>query len=107
MARKLEDVLKTRGYTDAEIEELKPLLANAKFRGTLEAELLAGDEVAGDRDKFKTEAEEWAAWHKDTALPTLERAMKAEQVRILSASGSISLPKLVIRLRSRAILPSK
>src|SRR5690606_32570934 len=33
-------------------------------------------------------------------------AMKAEQVKILSASGSISLPKFVIKLRRRAITPS-
>src|SRR5260370_39853670 len=35
------------------------------------------------------------------------RAMKAEQVRILSANGSISTPKLVMRLSRRAIRPSK
>ena len=35
------------------------------------------------------------------------KAMKAEQVRILSAKGSISVPKAVINLRSRAIFPSK
>ena len=35
------------------------------------------------------------------------KAMKAEQVRILSANGSINVPKAVMSLRSRAILPSR
>ena len=34
--------------------------------------------------------------------PSPTNAMKAEQVRILSASGSINLPKLVIKLCRRA-----
>jgi hypothetical protein len=34
-------------------------------------------------------------------------AMNAEQVKILSASGSIKIPKFVINFRERAILPSK
>src|SRR5665213_1408405 len=35
------------------------------------------------------------------------KAMNAEQVMILSASGSISTPKFVMSLRSRAIFPSR
>ena len=34
-------------------------------------------------------------------------AMNAEQTRILSASGSIRMPKFVISLRRRAITPSR
>ena len=35
------------------------------------------------------------------------KAMNAEQISTLSASGSISFPKAVIRLRRRAMIPSK
>ena len=39
-------------------------------------------------------------------VPRPTNAMNAEQVRILSASGSMSVPKLVMSLSRRAILPS-
>ncbi len=76
MARKLEDVLMAKGYSAADLEALKPLLADSKFRGALEDEFGV---IEGERDKFKGEAEGWASWYKDKGLPTVEKALQDTQ----------------------------
>ena len=76
MARKLEDVLRGKGYSDTDLEALKPMLTDAKFRATLEDSL---SEAETERDKFKGEAEGWSSWYKDTGLPTVEKALQTAQ----------------------------
>ena len=78
MARKLEDILKTQGYTDADIEALKPLLTDAKFRAAVET-AADTETLTSELEKVKKENETWADWHQRTAIPTLDKALKAEQ----------------------------
>ncbi len=73
---KLEDALKSQGYTDADLAALQPMLADAKFRGALESQFAA---VETERDKFREESTGWSKWYQDTAAPTVEKALKAEQ----------------------------
>lgn len=81
---KLEDALKANGYTDADLTALRPMLEDAKFRGALEAQFGA---VESERDKFRTESEGWSKWYQDTAAPTVEKALKAEQDARAEAAG--------------------
>lgn len=72
----LEDALKARGYSESELEGLKPMLENAKFRSAIEASLTS---LETERNSFKGEAEGWDKWYNETALPKLEGALKGEQ----------------------------
>lgn len=92
MARKLEDVLMASGYSATDLEALKPLLADAKFRGALETDY---DALETERDKYKGEAEGWSGWYKDTGLPTVEKALKdAQDARATAASHEARLRTL-------------
>src|SRR5512147_1159774 len=92
MARKLEEVLRAKGYSDTDLEALKPMLTDAKFRSTLEDSL---GEVESERDKFKGEAEGWSSWYKDTGLPTVEKALKdAQDARATAAAHEARLKTL-------------
>ena len=84
MARKLEDVLRAKGYSDTDLEALKTLLADSKFRGALEDDLAA---LESDRDKFKGEAESWSTWYQDTGLPAVDKALKDAQDANARAAG--------------------
>jgi hypothetical protein len=48
----LEELLKAKGYSTQEMEDLKPLLANSKFRSDLEAELSNGAKAVKDLDEY-------------------------------------------------------
>jgi hypothetical protein len=73
---KLEEILKARGYADADLAALAPLLADQKLRGALETQIA---EMEGQLTSAKQENQSWADWHKDTALPTIEKALKDAQ----------------------------
>lgn len=56
---KLEDVLKAKGFTDQEITDMAPMLSNAKFRATLEAELTDRDTRIQAVEKDLNEYDRW------------------------------------------------
>ncbi len=79
MAKKLEDVLKTAGYSDTDLAALEPLLKDGKFRTALETSMGADEEA---RLKAERESAEWSTWHQNTAIPTLDKYMgDAEKAR--------------------------
>lgn len=53
---KLEDILKKRGWADADIAALAPMLADQRFRASMEEEYGA---VATERDSLKQKDEAW------------------------------------------------
>ena len=82
MAR-LEELLKGKGYSDADLASLEPLLKDQRFRGVLEGQL-------GELESAKATAEmqvtQWSEWHQKTAVPTLDKYMgEAEQARTEAA----------------------
>src|SRR5882724_1808434 len=85
MAKKLEEILKAKGYSDEDLAGMSTILADAKFRGALEEEF-------GVLESAKTKAESdvsaWAQWHQEQAIPTLEREMQARQNAEAEAAGS-------------------
>jgi hypothetical protein len=70
---KLEEILKEKGYTEAELTALAPLLADQKFRATLETEY---DSVVAARDKYKADADFITEWREKTAIPIVDQYAK-------------------------------
>ena len=68
----IEQLLKTKGYTDQELKDLEPMLANAKFRKTLE------DEIT----KMETDLTEYDNWFTKEITPEVnalrQKAAEAE-----------------------------
>jgi hypothetical protein len=85
MPRTIEEILKARGYTDADLEAAKPLLGDAKFRGALEGSI---DELDTKLTKAESDNVAWSDWHQKTALPTLDKALKGEQDARSSLAGA-------------------
>lgn len=81
----LEEIYKAKGYTDADLEVIKPLLTDSKFRGVLEGELTSLGETVR---KYEDENKNWADWHKNTAEPTLSLYEK-ERADALSENASL------------------
>lgn len=82
---KLEDVLKTQGYTDADIAAVGPLLNDAKFRGALEGRVTALESELGG---YKVENDKWADWAENTNKPKLDN-LERERVETLAKAGSL------------------
>lgn len=81
---KLEDLLKSRGYTDADLTAMKPMLDDAKFRGAIEDSITGLESAKAAAEK---ESQEWSTWHQTTAIPTLDKYMnEAETARTDAAS---------------------
>ena len=76
---KLEDVLKSQGYSEEDIKALGPLLTDAKFRGAVEKTAGMAEEAQAAAQKWEKESQTWAEWHQSTALPTIEKSLKNEQ----------------------------
>lgn len=75
---KLEDLLKAKGYTDAELESMSTLLNDSRFRGSLEGEI----------ERLTGETEGWAKWYQETAVPTMDKHMSdAQKAREESAAA--------------------
>lgn len=76
MARTLEDVLKARGYADSDLEALKPMLSDQKFRSAMEEEFGV---LESDKQKLSDDVNRWSEWHQKEAIPKIDKALKAEQ----------------------------
>ncbi len=90
--RTLEDVLKAKGYSEADLESLKPMLSDAKFRSALQDSLAEAD---AETERFKTEATSWSEWYQNTAIPTVDKALKdAQDARAEAAANNARLKTL-------------
>lgn len=106
MARKLEEILKAKGFTEEEMVALKPMLENAKFRASLEDEFANADYFAEVGRKDSAEA---LRWREEEALPQINKALdserkaraelaaKNEQLRVLQEQGLIKLEEQQIQ----------
>lgn len=65
---KLEDILKSKGYTDADLTALAPMLTDQRFRSTLEETYSA---VETERDTYRAKDAEWERWRTDVANPRI------------------------------------
>ena len=98
--RKLEAILKEKGWTDEDLKSVEPMLSNQKFRDSLESEIANQEYLA---EVGKKDAAEALRWREEEALPTLqkhmdsERAARAElastreQLKVLQEQGLIKL----------------
>jgi len=74
---KLEDILKARGWTDADITAAAPMLTDAKFRSTLEESYGA---VEAERDQLQARDQEWNRKLTEEYQPRLT-AMEREVIK--------------------------
>lgn len=93
---KLEELLKAKGWTDADIAAQSTLLNDPKFRGAIEEQYGTLEQQAAS---YKTENEKWAEWHETHGKPTLAlyekdmtdaKALAAslqERLRLAEANG--------------------
>ena len=89
---KLEDILKSKGYTDADLATLAPMLSDQRFRSTLETEYNLLDTerttLKADLEKFKVENDGWAKYEQETVRPTLE-AYDREKADLVASKASL------------------
>ena len=81
----LEEFYKQKGFTDADLEAVKPLLTDAKFRGPLEEEI---QRLNTDLTLFKTENERWDAWHKGDGQKLMDD-LEREKVEAIAKAASL------------------
>jgi hypothetical protein len=81
----LEEALKASGYTDADLEALKPTLSDPKFRTALETQFGV---VESRASKAEQEASGWADWYEKTAKPTVDDALRREQEASAKAAAA-------------------
>lgn len=73
---RIEDVLKAKGLNDEDLSALAPLLANQKFRDTLEGHL-AEAELAAETGRL--DSAETVRWRQEEAIPKIEASLAAER----------------------------
>ncbi len=66
---KLEDILKQQGYSDADLETIKPMLSDQRFRSSMEASL---GNLVTERDSFKGRVDELESWREQTVIPKMD-----------------------------------
>lgn len=64
----LEEIYKAKGFTDADLAVVAPLLNDPRHRQPLEEALGA---LTTERDSYKKENENWANWHEKDGKPLL------------------------------------
>lgn len=72
MARKAKEILKARGYTDADFESM-PMLNDARFCKALEDEDVENERIRTEHGQFKTDLDATAKWYQETAQPTINK----------------------------------
>jgi hypothetical protein len=107
----LEQMLKSKGWTDADLEAAKPLLSDARFRSTIEDSVGA---IASERDQLKAKDEEWmrkldseynpaiARAEQDAKKARLEAAQLREQVEIAKQYGYFDTPEAAAKAEAAA-----
>lgn len=80
---KLEEILKSKGYSDADIEAMAPMLADQRFRTSLETHF--GD-LERELDVWKAKDQVWDDWREKTANPAIAAAERtAAEARLEAA----------------------
>ena len=101
----LEQILKSRGWSDADLESVKPMLENARFRSDLEAQYGA---VASERDTFKTQLSEKdteiETWRNDVVNP---RIAAAEREAVEARQRAALLEEDVKIARDYGLIPEE
>jgi len=88
----LEEILKAKGYSDADLVALKPMLEDAKFRGAVEDFVGSVEARVGEAS---AKADSWEKWYNDTGLPTVDQALqKAQDEAARAASAEARLKVL-------------
>lgn len=99
---KLEAILKSQGYTDADIAAMSTLLSDQRFRSSMEAQFAA---VTAERDSWKSRSNEYEQLRETEYLPAvtkaeqdaakarLEAAQLREQVAIAKTYGYLDTPE--------------
>lgn len=81
MALTLEEILKAEGYTDTDLEAVKPFLTDPKLRTAIDKQLGASQ---AQLQEFRTENEKWADFYDKQYKPTAE-----ERVRLTADKASL------------------
>lgn len=97
---KLEDLLKSQGYSDADIEAMSPLLADSKFRQSMEGYV---NRVESERDQFKAERDTYETWREQTANPHIA---KQEQIAAAARLESAQLRERLAIVKDLGLLPA-
>lgn len=92
---KLEDILKARGFTDADLTAAATLLGDQRFRGAIETHMTA---LQTERDAFATENQNWVTWNQSTNAPRVQQLVD-QTAELTGRSASLEA-------RLRAIDPS-
>jgi hypothetical protein len=82
---KLEELYKAKGFTDADLELLKPLLTDQRYRSVVEETL---QNLETEATLFKTENERWDAWHKGDGQK-LMNDMEREKLEAIERAASL------------------
>lgn len=88
MARTLEQVLKARGYSDQELTDLAPMLTNAKFRASLEAELVAADTLSEQNTRLSADLDNYDKWFTTEITPEHEKLLKEREDAVADAAAA-------------------
>lgn len=75
----LEGLLKAKGYSDQEITDLAPMLANKRFRADLEAELSQVDTLRTQNRKLETDLDNYDTWFTKEITPEHETMLKKQE----------------------------
>jgi hypothetical protein len=81
----LEQMLKAEGYTDADLEAVKPLLTDQRLRGSIEKSVGA---MESQLSQFREENDKWADWAEKTNKPQLTQ-LQQEKLDAISKAGSL------------------
>lgn len=82
---KLEELLKSKGYSEDDLKALAPLLSNDRYRGDLESTI---SDYAYQAEVGRADSAEALRWREEEALPKLTKALQdAEDARAESASN--------------------
>lgn len=74
MARKAIEILKARGYTDAELTDLQPMFT-PKFCSAIEAEDAERERLVAESAKYQADLAATTDWYHKEAVPALNKAL--------------------------------
>ncbi len=97
---KLEDLLKSQGYSDADIEAMAPLLADQRFRDSIERSV---GNIETERNQFKAERDTYETWREQTANPHIA---KQEQIAAAARLESAQLRERLAIVKDLGLLPA-
>jgi hypothetical protein len=97
--RTLEQVLKARGYSDAELAALAPALNDPRFRKSLEEEISNADNLAAANQKLTTDMNAYDKWFMEEITPEHTKILKEREDAIADAAASKARLDLLQRSR--------